>query len=449
LKILHITASYKPAFVYGGPIYSVATLCEELCKVESQQSMDNGQWTMDDKRQSKVFVTVYTTLANGDIELPYPSGKTETVDSVSVTYFKRITKDHSHFSPALLMHLWKNVKNFDVVHIHSWWNLVSMGAVCICLLKGVRPIVSPRGMLGDYTLSKGKRIFHQFIGKHLLKRCNFHATTTMEAKEIAKRVFEGEDVELVDLTGDRSQKSKVESLKTTVRSLQIEDINKEEGAERKEQRENSSLNGAPSPSERVGVRRIFIIHNLVKLPAQLPVKTRLFDGTLNLIFLSRIHHKKGIELLLDALALVDFPFRLSIVGEGDPSYVESLKRKAEGIKLDEYINWIGAVYGNKKYQLLADHDVFILPSYNENFANVVIEAIAVGTPVLLSEHVGLQDYVKAHDYGLVFKLDELKTALEVAYQLFSAGKLLINGNSLVSNNSLTSKYLNMYGEVFY
>ncbi|HTN20043.1 MAG TPA: glycosyltransferase [Pelobium sp.] len=435
MKTLHITASYKPAFIYGGPIYSVATLCEELCKVESQQSMDNGQWTMDDKRKSKVFVTVYTTLANGDIELPYSSGKTETVDSVSVTYFKRITKDHSHFSPALLMHLWKNVKKFDVIHIHSWWNLVSMGAVIVCLCRGVKPIVSPRGMLGDYTMSKGKSLFHRLVGKQLLKRCNFHATTAMEAKEIAQRVFDGK-VEVVDLMEEKSKKGEVKSKK-----------NKEQGTKRKEQRVENSLKGTPSPSERAGVR-LFIIHNLVKLPEKLPLRARVFDGTLNLIFLSRIHHKKGIELLLDALALVDFPFRLSIVGEGEPDYAENLKRKAVSEKLDGYINWVGAVYGDEKYQLLADHDAFILPSYNENFANVVIEAIAVGTPVLLSEHVGLQDYVKANQYGLVFKLDELKSSLDNAYRLFSGGRLSIDRMGLIDNGSLTDKYLEMYNECF-
>lgn len=450
MKILHITASYKPAFIYGGPIYSVAALCEALeaegeklkaeraneveeveggrrkaegdsevrsekYKVKSGSNLsaiDNLPRSADYGRKT-AKIQVYTTLANGNEELPYPNAHTEIIDGVLVTYFKRITKDHSHLSPALLSHLWSNVKKFDVVHIHSWWNLVSMGAVIVCLLRGVKPILSPRGMLGDYTFSKLKLLFHKLIGRNLLKKCNFHATTSMEAAEVLKQVFSGDDnFDVVDLMKEREE-HRIKSKETT------------------QQPENN---------------KIFIIHNLVKLPEQLPTKTRFFDGTLKLIFLSRIHHKKGIELLLDTLAQINFPFHLSIVGEGELAYIESLKLKAKSNKLDERIDWVGPVYGEEKYQLLADHDVFILPSYNENFANVVIEAIAVGTPVLLSEHVGLQDYVKANDFGLVFKLEELKVKLEEAYSLFAENKLYFNNGLAILQEPLKVKYLEMYAE---
>lgn len=409
MKILHITASYKPAYVYGGPIYSVGALCEELCRDFDSAQSDIGFDSPFDSAQEDMAqpdrVEVYTTLANGKEELPYQNGESKIVDGVKVTYFKRLTKDHSHFSPSLLSHLWRNAKEFDIIHIHSWWNLVSMGAVIVCLCRGIKLIISPRGMLGDYTLSKPKAIFHQLIGKYLLRKCNFHATTTMEAEEIAKQVFDGK-VEVVDL-----MKTRYES----------------QGARQKKDD-----------------NKIFIIHNSVKLPEDLPVKTRVFDGSLKLIFLSRIHHKKGIELMLDALALVNFPFKLSIVGEGEPDYVESLKSKAESLKLNEKINWVGAVYGEEKYQLLANHDAFILPSYNENFANVVIEAIAVGTPVLLSDKVGLKDYVREHDFGLIFKLDELEASLKKAYSLFTENKLHFNNVLSVIREPLTAKYIEMY-----
>ena len=149
MKILHITASYKPAFVYGGPIYSVAALSEALGKseVRSLQSVSSHSLLYN--------VEVITTLANGKEELPYASGEIKIIEGIDVRYFKRWTKDHSHFSPSLLWHLWKTARTFDVIHIHSWWNLVSMGSVLICIIKGIKPIISPRGMLGDYTLCKG------------------------------------------------------------------------------------------------------------------------------------------------------------------------------------------------------------------------------------------------------------------------------------------------------
>jgi glycosyltransferase involved in cell wall biosynthesis len=422
LKILHITASYKPAFIYGGPIYSVSALCEALMKLEvgSRKSEVIDGKTKGESRETenrseelKASVTVYTTLANGKEELPYQNGEEKIVEGVSVQYFKRLSKDHSHFSPALLSQLWRKAKNFDVIHIHSWWNLVSMGAVLICLIKGIKPIVSPRGMLGDYTFSRDKKIFHLLFGKYLLSKCDFHATTSMEADEIVKRVFgDQEKVNVLDLMQREVQRStfKVES---------------GEGKERL-------------------LKRIFVIHNIVNVPMELPIDTRKFDGTLNLIFLSRIHPKKGIELLLDALSTIKFPFKLTIVGEGEADYVKSLKWKVESLKLAEQIDWFGGVYGDQKFQLLADHDVLILPSYNENFANVVIEAIAVNTPVLLSNHVGLKDYVIENNLGLAFKLDEIKMALEKMYALLMDNKMLIKQNTQLYPRQLALKYMELY-----
>ncbi len=281
-------------------------------------------------------------------------------------------------------------------------------------------------------------MFNQLLGKHLLKQCDFHATTGMEADEIANRVFDG-NVEVIDLMLEGSRKSKVENVKSKV---QIE--YKEENKSQKR-----SLNGAPSPSERDGVRlrEIFVIHNLVNLPKVLPHNNKVFDGTLNLIFLSRIHPKKGIELLLDDLALVDFPFSLTIVGEGEEVYVESLKMKVESLGLSQNIKWEGSVFGDEKYELMASHDAFVLPSYNENFANVIIESIAVGTPVLISDKVGLKDYVLNNNFGLVFKLEELKECLDKTYSILVNGKDNFNMVGFKSQQTLIGSYMEMYSQL--
>ena len=494
MKILHITASYKPAFIYGGPIYSVAALCEELnaeslkLKAESWKAEVRGpksevRSSMSEvlspksefgSLQSDINITVYTTLANGKTELPYQNGAEKIVEGVSVKYFKRITKDHSHFSPTLLIQLWRNAKKFDIIHIHAWWNLVSMGAVIICLMKGIKPIVSPRGMLGDYTFSTAKKLFHQLIGKFLLRKCYFHATTPMEAKEIAKRVFDGKAavVDLMELEVE-SGKIEVESGKSGVRSPQIE-VESDKGIESFDSEVSNILLDVGSGEREVesgklkvesgksvvrspqievesdkGMgKQIFIIHNMVKVPENLPVKTRVFDGSLKLIFLSRIHHKKGIELLLDALAMLTFPFTLTIVGEGELDYVKSLKWKVESLKLTGQIDWIGAVYGDQKFQLLADHDALILPSWHENFANVVIESIAVQTPVILSDQVGLSDFIKKNNFGLVCELNSLRIseALNNYYELLKqeSGIKITNFNP----DHIKELYLNLYERIY-
>ena len=380
MKILHITASYKPAFVYGGPIYSVAALSEALVKTEvrSLKSVSSHSLLYN--------VEVITTLANGKEELPYPSGEIKIVEGVPVRYFKRWTKDHSHFSPALLWHLWKTAKTFDVIHIHSWWNLVSMGSVLICIIKGINPIISPRGMLGDYTFTPSKKFFHQWVGKYLLRKCTIHATTMMEAKEISATLkIDDTQLKIVDLMSeeDVSRKWKVESRKSAANNF----------------------------------IQIFVVHNLVQLPTLIHPRKQISDGVLKLIFLSRIHPKKGIELLLEALFEVDFPFSLTIVGEGATDYLESLKFKVESLKLSHAVKWIGAVYGDEKFKLLSENDLFVLPSFNENFANTVIESLAVGTPVLISENVGLEDYIEKNNYGLIHEQNasDLKEKLNYFY----------------------------------
>lgn len=474
IKILHITASYKPAYVYGGPIYSIAALCEafsgeerakskeqrlESSTLENEQRIDSSaleneqriknkeerhdtsselkennereeygilkpiQDEKDSSTELSTSVEVITTLANGKEELPYPSGEKREVEGVSVRYFKRWTKDHSHFSPALLWWLWKNAKEYDVIHIHSWWNLVSMGSVLVCLLKGIKPIVSPRGMLGDYTFNKGKLFFHQFIGKYLLRRCNFHATTGMEAEEIALKVWgrklEDESLKFIVDEGVENGKWEVEKTGT------------------KDERVRSKDKKLPS---------IFVIHNIVKLPGVLPKKTRALDGVLKLIFLSRIHDKKGIELLMDALAEVSFDFSLSIVGEGKSVYVESLKLKAESLKLSDRIVWMGPVYGEEKYKLLAEHDLFVLPSFNENFANVVVESLAVKTPVLISDKVGLCNYIQKYDLGLVHSND-LGSLTNTLTAFYNQPFLVKDIKKDFSPLHLQKQYLEMYDAI--
>lgn len=492
MKILHITASYKPAYVYGGPIYSVAALCEALSdsstplrmtsastelKEEDEREEEEilkylpvGQTGVQDEKCSydllrmicastslSTNVEVITTLANGNEELPYTSGEKRAIEGVAVRYFKRLTKDHSHFSPALLWWLWKNAKQYDVVHIHSWWNLVSMGSVLVCLLRGIKPIVSPRGMLGDYTFTKGKKLFHRLIGKRLLKRCDFHATTMMEAEEIGMSFDFAQEDKVFDFAQedsgfDTAQKNRVSDFAQEdsvfdfgQESCRIIDLTNEgvesrkwEEEKRKEEREKNKDKKMPS---------IFVIHNMVKLPEVLPEKTRTFDGILKLIFLSRIHHKKGIELLMDALTEVPFAFSLSIVGEGESDYVESLKWKAKSLGLAKHIEWLGPVYGEEKYRLLAEHDLFVLPSFNENFANVIVESLAVKTPVLISDKVGLCHYVQKNGLGLVHSnnVDSLTNSLTAFYNQPVFVKDITKDFSPLH---LRNQYLEMYHEIF-
>ncbi|RYZ96196.1 MAG: glycosyltransferase, partial [Sphingobacteriaceae bacterium] len=288
------------AHIYGGPTMSVAMLCEQL-------------------NIAGVNASVFTTTANGENELPVITGQRVNVEGVEVTYFKRITKDHTHFSPQLLKNLWSEVSNFDAIHIHAWWNLVSVLSCLIAVLKNVPVILSPRGTLSTYSFNNknagAKKLIHRSLGKYLLKRITVHATSVHE-KEI--------------LTGI------------------------------------------------VPAENISILPNFVRLPVkEYPVKKE-WSGVLKLLFLSRIEPKKGLDLLIDALKDIQVPWHLTIAGSGNNDYVDQLKTMAQPYINNKQVIWLG-FQDESKFNLFYNNDLMILPSHDENFGNVVIESLSVGT----------------------------------------------------------------------
>jgi glycosyltransferase involved in cell wall biosynthesis len=106
-----------------------------------------------------------------------------------------------------------------------------------------------------------------------------------------------------------------------------------------------------------------------------------------LLFLSRLHVKKGVEMLLEALAGLDGTVpprtRLVIVGEGEPAYVAALHEQAARLagRLPR-VEWTGAVWGEARWTYFQGADLFCLPTFSENFGLAVLESCQVGTPVL-------------------------------------------------------------------
>ena len=372
MNILHVIPSYKPAYVYGGPIYSSSALCEQLV-AEGHK------------------VTVVTTTANGKEELNVQQGVVQQVDGVDTIYFKRLTKDHTHFSPALISYLYRNIKKYDAVHIHSWWNLVSIFTLLVCYVRRVRPVVSPRGMLSDYILETNhnfqKKIIQKVVGDPLLSKVKFHATSLAEVHEIKKMY----------------------------------------------------------PASQVAE-----IFNFVTVPEG-PVAPKTVQPKIKFVFLSRIDPKKGLELLFKALSMVSFPYELTIAGPYKEDYLEQLKALTREYGIDQHITWVGPVYGDAKFKLLRDHDVMVLTSYNENFANIVIESLAMGTPVLISNMVGLSTYISDNQLGWISGIDpqHIKEILEQVYAekdrlptMSAAAPALMQRD--FDRNRLVNKYIELY-----
>lgn len=109
------------------------------------------------------------------------------------------------------------------------------------------------------------------------------------------------------------------------------------------------------------------------------------EGERVLLFLSRLHVKKGLELLIEALAQspVQPRTRLVVVGGGDPGYLTQLRDMArERHRNLPLIDWVGEVWGEDRWKYFQGADLFCLPSHSENFGLAVLEALQVGTPAL-------------------------------------------------------------------
>lgn len=107
-----------------------------------------------------------------------------------------------------------------------------------------------------------------------------------------------------------------------------------------------------------------------------------------MLFLSRIHVKKGINFLIEAIATLKEElkgYKINIAGEGEESYIYELKQMAYKLGVGEQIHFIGGVYGNRKWELFRNADLFVLPTHSENFGIVVAEALACGTPVITTK----------------------------------------------------------------
>lgn len=132
--------------------------------------------------------------------------------------------------------------------------------------------------------------------------------------------------------------------------------------------------------------RLQVIGNGIDADGIIPKSS--WQRTHRLLFLSRIHPKKGIDLLLRAFAAArsdDALLRdyvLQVAGDGEPSYVASLRTLSRSLGLEDAVVWLGSVYGDTKWSLLREADLLVLPTYSENFGIVVAEALASATPVL-------------------------------------------------------------------
>jgi glycosyltransferase involved in cell wall biosynthesis len=129
------------------------------------------------------------------------------------------------------------------------------------------------------------------------------------------------------------------------------------------------------------------------------------EGESRIGFLGRLHPKKNLEVLIDALASLPETASLHVAGDGSPRYRESLVSRAMSLGVERRIRWLGFVDGQTKREFLASIDVLAMPSAFECFGVAAVEALSAGVPVVVSQHVGVADAVAQYRCGYVVAVD--------------------------------------------
>lgn len=269
-------------------------------------------------------IRVLTTNANGPASvLDVPTdGEVEVAPGVRVLYANRTRPDS--FSLALLARLPEMSRWADVVHLTSVYSFPVMPAMLAARMAGKPMVWSPRGSLQRWAGSTRVR----------LKDAWDAACSAIQPKNTVLHVT-----------------SEDEAAESAVRYPRL---------------------------------RTAIIPNGVHVPADLNRKPG--DGTLRLVFLGRLHPKKGVENLLEAAAMLgDVRWSLAIAGKGDADYTASLRRRIAELGLSDRVALLGEVIGAEKQAALENADLAVFPSYTENFGIVIAEAMAHALPVIASK----------------------------------------------------------------
>ncbi len=175
------------------------------------------------------------------------------------------------------------------------------------------------------------------------------------------------------------------------------------------------------------------------------------------LFLSRVHPKKGINFLIEAVGKLKEQFlgyKFVIAGPGDDAYVKELKELAVIHNVAEMFDFIGPVYADNKWPLYRKADVFVLPTWSENFGIVVPESLASGTPVITTNGTPWQELndvkcgwcTEIGTMPLIDALSEfLKCTEEELQQMGLRGRKLVEEK--YSSTSVAKQFIDMYAAV--
>ncbi len=370
MKILHVVPTYLPATRYGGPIYSVHGLCSALAA---------------DGMSVSVYTTSVDGLKNSDVE----HGRVYLKDNVQVVYFESKYLRRIYYSTGLERALRNNIRDFDLLHLHSIFLYPTNIAARIAKRHHIPYVLSPRGML-EKSLIKSK--------SSLIKKAWL---AMIERKTI-------ESASLIHLTSDR------------------------------ESRELDKFSYA-FPG------RVIIPNGVSEALFENDLKSTR-TNRFQLLFLGRVNWKKQIDRIIESLKFIDFEINVVIAGNDEDGYRLTLEKLITELGLDKdekiTINFTGEVDPVQKKKLYLNSDAMLLPSKSENFGNTVIEAMAMGCPVIVTPEVGASSVVMQAQAGLITngKPGSIASCVKkIRNNPALARQMSVNGISEIRQNFLWAK----------
>ncbi len=302
----------------------------------------------------KLGVSVFTTTI-GSYSIPGPFPFKDNIDGVDITYFPSGPFKRYNYAYGISKAIKEMIQDYDIAHISSVFSYTTFAACSICRKSNTPYILNPFGALDKDMLNLRsaliKKAYIKFIEKKNIEAAAFiHVASDYEKNRLKELGF----------------KNRIEVIPP---GLNLLEYNRQDDILR------------------------------IRYPE--------LKGKKIVLYLGRIHPKKGIGMLLEAFRKViaqrDDVY-LVIAGPVNNAYAKkmiSLVNKESILK--RRVIFTGILLGAGKTGAFFASDIFILPSYGENFGIAALEALACGLPVLLTKETGLSSDLKESGAGLIFK----------------------------------------------
>ena len=281
---------------------------------------------------------VSTTNDNGKQEIePVEKSFKKIFENIFVKYYKQNFKER--FSFSMLFGLYHDIKGCDLVHVQGIFSASTPLGLFFANLLGKKTILSPHGCLGEWCLSDGNsRVKKPYLFLFIQPYANkivWHVTSDQEQNEVLALY----------------PKAKVTIIPNGIYA---------------EEFANPQL-----------LERSQFIKKYTGIDA---------SAAKVIISMARLHKKKGLDILIDAFAIVlqTHPNTLLLIAGEDFGEAKALKQQIVNLKLEHKVFLVGQIEGQERVDFFANADLFALSSHNENFGLVYAEAMAAGTPILAS-----------------------------------------------------------------